>query len=124
MAIKITGFDPDQYEKPEPESRSRPVRRTSSESSSAPAPQPREVRKSIDADTAEHLRIKYGLTNVKLTEVAPKKASGALKGYKSGATHRGTGPRLKSGPSEQPTVDDVAPAPAHPPGESGSDGGD
>lgn len=90
--IKITGYDPDAFEKPDPEPSSRPVRRLSPEESprSRPEAPPREVPKRVDQKTADHLLHKYGLKNVKYTELAPKKSPVKTK---ASSTHRYTGPK-------------------------------
>lgn len=101
MPIKISGFDPDAGEKSEPE---RPTRQSRSSQSSSvrsdPGPPPREVRKPVDPKTAEHLRIRYGIQNVKFSELAPKKATAAQRTNKSGSSYRVSGPRLSLEPDK------------------------
>lgn len=108
-AIKITGFDPDAHERPDPEPSPRTVRRRTESERPAPGPPPRQVRKPVDAKTAEHLRIKYGMQNVKFTEIAPKKST-STKNYRSGSTAKGGGARLSAVPEkeESPAPDSVA----------------
>lgn len=115
MPIKISGFDPDAGEKLDPD---RPERQRRSNTSSSvredPGPPPREVRKPVDPKTAEHLRIRYGINNVKFSELAPKKATAAQRTNKSGSSYRASGPRLSTEPDKPAEVNQEADEPVRP----------
>ncbi len=112
MAIKISGFDPDANEPVEPTRNARTPRSRIPGSGTSQSSRPaRETPKKLDAETAEHLFIKYGMTKVKFTELSPKKSI-SMKNYKSGSSHKSGGPRLAIQP--EPTAEKGAPATATP----------